>query len=228
MSWVSSYVKSSVGSKHLMAITGIILSGFVLGHMAGNLLAFLGPDAYNSYAHALKENAPLLWGTRITLFFAVIVHVVAALRLTAINKAARPVAYKRYEPRRTPFYARVMPMTGLILLAFIVYHLLHYTLGVVQVEGFAGNNLDELGRPDVYGMLIHGFSNYLVGASYLVAMAILCMHLAHGVSSLFQSIGFNHPKYNAFVRNVGPVYALIIFVGNCSLVLGVWAGIIAL
>ena len=190
MSWVSSYVKSSVGAKHLMAITGIVLSVFVLGHMAGNLLLFAGPDAINAYAEGLKNTPPLLWGTRVVLLVSVVVHVAAGLRLAAINRAARPVKYVRFRPVRTPFYARVMPWTGMILFAFIVFHLLHYTVGIVDVSTYAGTagNVDAAGRPDVYSMMVSGFSNPLVAGSYLVAMVLLCMHLAHGVTSMFQSV----------------------------------------
>lgn len=230
MSWLSSYVKSSVGAKHLMAITGVVLSLFVLAHMASNLLLLVSQDAINAYAHGLKSTPPLLWGARATLLLMVTVHIVAALRLTAINRAARPVSYVRFKPVRSPFYARVMPWTGLILLAFIFYHLLHFTLGTVQTASFAGapGNVDALGRPDVYSMVVHGFQNPLVAGSYLVAMVLLCMHLAHGVTSMFQSIGFSHPKYNAIVRYAGPVFAGVVFAGNTLIVVAVLAGAVAL
>lgn len=236
MSWVSSYVKSSVGAKHLMAITGIVLSGFVLVHMLGNLLLLAGPDAINAYAAGLRENPALLWGVRVVLLGSVVVHIASAYRLTLLNRAARPVKYVRYRTIRTHFYARTMAMSGLILLAFIVYHLLHFTLGQVQPESFAfleqaaGTyaNVDAAGRPDVYSMVVTGFQNPLVSASYVVAMVLLCMHLAHGVSSLFQSLGVNHPKYDTFVRYVGPVYATVIFAGNTLIVLAVLAGIVKL
>lgn len=231
MSWVSTYVRSSVGAKHLMAVTGLVLSGFVLGHMAGNLLVLAGPDAINAYAHGLKTTPALLWGTRVVLLVAVLAHVGAGLRLAALNRAARPTRYVRFKPIRTPFYARVMPQTGLIVLAFIVYHLLHFTIGgVVQPETFAGapGNVDALGRPDVYTMMVAGFQNPLVAGSYLVAMALLCMHLAHGVSSMFQSVGFHHPKYHGLVRRAGPVFAGVIFAGNALIVLAIFTGAITL
>jgi succinate dehydrogenase / fumarate reductase cytochrome b subunit len=230
VSWLSSYVKSSVGAKHLMAVTGIVLSGFVLGHMAGNLLVLFGQDAINAYAHGLKTTPALLWGTRIVLLGAVAVHIVAAVRLTAINRAARPVGYVRYKPARTPFYARAMPWTGAILLAFIVYHLLHFTIGAVAPSTFAETpgNVDALGRPDVYSMMVHGFQNPIIAGSYLVAMAMLCMHLAHGVTSMFQSVGFYHPKYNAIVRYAGPVFAGLVFLGNTLIVLAILVGAVTL
>jgi len=178
----------------------------------------------------LKNTPPLLWGTRVVLLVSVVVHVAAGLRLAAINRAARPVKYVRFKPVRTPFYARVMPWTGMILFAFIVFHLLHYTLGVVEVSTFAGTagNVDAAGRPDVYSMMVHGFSNPLVAGSYLVAMVLLCMHLAHGVTSMFQSVGFNHPKYNTIVRYAGPVFGGLVFAGNSLIVLAVLAGVVTL
>ncbi|HWN71908.1 MAG TPA: succinate dehydrogenase cytochrome b subunit, partial [Haliangium sp.] len=170
------------------------------------------------------------WGTRVTLLAAVTVHIVAALRLTRLNRAARPVAYARYKPLRSPFYARAMPWTGLILAAFIVYHLLHFTIGVVQGSTFAEapGNVDALGRPDVYSMMVHGFQNPIVAGSYLVAMALLCMHLAHGVTSMFQSVGFYHPKYNGIVRYAGPVFAGLVFAGNTLIVLAILVGAVTL
>lgn len=236
MSWVSSYVKSSVGAKHIMAITGIILAGFVLVHMLGNLLLLAGQDAINAYSAGLRETPALLWVARLVLLGSVVLHIASAYRLTVLNRAARPVKYARYRPIRTHFYARTMAMSGLILLAFIVYHLLHFTLGQVQPESFAfleqsaGTyaNVDALGRPDVYSMVVTGFQNPLVSASYIVAMVLLSMHLAHGVSSLFQSLGVNHPKYDTFVRYAGPVFAGVIFAGNTLIVLAVLAGIVKL
>jgi succinate dehydrogenase / fumarate reductase cytochrome b subunit len=232
MSWFRNYVKSSVGAKHIMAITGIILSVFVLGHMLGNLQIFLGRDAINSYALALKENFPLLWGTRVVVFVSVVIHIAAALRLVALNRAARPVRYHVFRPSRSPFYARVMPWTGLILLAFIVYHIMHFTLGQVLPEAFASRELiDPLTgatRHDVYTMTVLGFQNYAVSFSYIVAMAFLCMHLAHGVSSMFQSLGLRHPKYNAIIRNAGPVFGWLLFIGNSSMPIAVMAGLVTL
>jgi succinate dehydrogenase / fumarate reductase, cytochrome b subunit len=232
MSWFRNYAKSSVGAKHIMALTGIILSVFVLGHMLGNLQIFLGPDAINSYAESLKGNFPLLWGTRVVLLIAVVTHIAASLRLVALNRAARPVRYHVFRPSRSPFYARVMPWTGLILLAFIIYHIMHFTLGQVMPDAFASREVIDVTtgatRHDVYTMTVLGFQSYAVSFSYIVAMAILCMHLAHGVSSLFQSLGLRHPKYNALIRNAGPVFGWLIFIGNSSMPIAVMAGLVTL
>lgn len=222
MSWVSSYVKSSVGAKHIMAATGLILSLFVLGHMLGNLLVFVGPDAINAYAAGLKTmgSGGAVWLVRLVLIGAVAVHIATGLRLAAMNRAARPVKYQVYRPIRSAFYSRTMAWTGLVLLAFIVYHLLHFTFGAVQPATYA-TALGSSENPDVYGMVIYGFRNPLVAGSYIVAMALLCMHLAHGMSSWFQSLGLNHPKYNALIRNTGPIFAGIVFAGNTMIVLAV-------
>ena len=231
MTWLRTYLESSVGAKHIMAITGLGLALFVLVHMLGNLQIFLGRDAINSYADSLQANQALVWTARMGLLGMVVVHIGAALRLTALNKAARPVKYQVFKPSATPFYSRVMPMSGLILFAFIVYHLLHFTTGTIMAESHDSweviDKASGVARHDVYTMVVLGFQNVAVALSYIVAMALLCMHLAHGVSSFFQSLGLNHPKYRGFIDKVGPVYALIIFVGNCSMPIAVMAGAIA-
>jgi succinate dehydrogenase / fumarate reductase cytochrome b subunit len=213
-----------------MAITGIILAVFVLGHMLGNLQIFLGQDAINSYALALQNNFPLLWGTRVVLLVSVVVHIAAALRLVTLNRAARPVRYQVFRPSRSPYYARVMPWTGLILLAFIIYHILHFTLGLVMPDAYAAQEelATGLSRHDVYTMVVLGFQNYAVAFSYLVAMAFLCMHLAHGVSSFFQSLGLRHPKYNGVIRNAGPIFGWLIFIGNSAMPIAVMTGLVTL
>lgn len=228
MSWLKTYLKSSVGAKHVMALTGIALALFVLVHMLGNLQVLIGRDAINTYADNLQSNPALVWTARIGLLGMVLIHIAAALRLTALNKAARPVKYKVFKPSASPFYARVMPMSGLILFAFIVFHILHFTTGTVMADSYdKWEVIDQatgMARHDVYSMVVLGFQNVGVAVSYLVAMALLCMHLAHGVSSFFQSLGLNHPKYRNFIRGVGPVYALIIFAGNCAIVLSILTG----
>lgn len=225
MSWVSSYIKSSVGAKHIMAITGLILSVFVLAHMAGNLLVFVPgePKPINVYAVGLKTagSGGLVWLVRLTILGAVVLHMTAGLRLAAMNRAARPVKYKVYRPIRSAFYSRTMAWSGLALLAFIAYHLMHYTFGVVQPATYATALAEPGAQPDVFGMIVYGFRIPAVAISYIVAMAFLCMHLAHGVSSWFQSLGVNHPKYDNVIRYAGPVYAGVIFAGNTMIVLAV-------
>ncbi len=229
MSWVSNYAKSSVGAKHIMAITGLALVLFVLVHMVGNLLIYVGRDALNTYAATLKGNPLLLWGARLGLLTMVAIHIGAALRLTMMNRAARPQKYVRFKPIRSPFYSRVMPLSGLILLAFIVYHLLHFTVGSVLPDHYAATEIvDGVERHDVYTMVVQGFQIPIVAISYIVAMVLLCMHLAHGVTSFFQSLGLEHPKYNRIFKYSGPAFATLIFIGNCSMPIAVLAGAITL
>lgn len=227
MSWFNSYIKSSVGAKHVMAITGLGLALFVLVHMLGNLSIYLGRDALNTYAEGLQSMPAVVWAARAGLLVLVLVHLSAAMRLTALNRAARPVKYQVFKPSATPFYARAMASTGIILVAFIIYHLLHFTVGSVMADAYQTyEKIEGYERHDVYSMVVLGFQNVAVAMSYVLAMVLLCMHLAHGVSSFFQSLGLSHPKYRGFIRKVGPVYALIILIGNCSIPLSVLAGII--
>ncbi len=230
MSWLSSYAKSSVGAKHIMAVSGLALSLFVLIHMLGNFTVFAGQDAMNSYAQAIKSTPPLLWGARLGLLFLVIIHISSALRLVALNRAARPVKYHVFTPKRTTVFARIMPLSGMVLLAFILFHLAHFTVGLTHPEAFSLQETlaDGTTRHDVYSMVVTSFQSPIVSLSYIVAMVLLCMHLAHGISSMFQSLGLNHPKYNGIFAKAGPVLATIIFLGNCAIPLSILAGIITL
>jgi succinate dehydrogenase / fumarate reductase cytochrome b subunit len=260
-------VRSSLGSKYVMAVTGFLLIGFVITHMAGNLLLFAGPDALNSYAHALKDKPALLWTARLILLLIFVVHVVLGIRLTLQNKAARPVPYACEDTLQASWASRHMLLTGLVLLAFVIYHLAHFTLGVVPTQNTAAAHYTPQGRvdlhspqnylelaetrlpgernykptdkplgsldskkedvrQDVYSMVIAGFRNPWVSLSYLVAMAFLGLHLWHGGSSWFQSLGLNHPRYNTIIQAIGPLLAIVVVAGNCSIVLSVWLGIV--
>lgn len=222
MSWFSRYIRSSVGMKHTMALSGLLLALFVLQHMLSHLQVFLSADAYNSYAHSMQSLGGLLWVARAGLLFIFLVHIGAAMRLVAINRAARPVQYKRFKPAVSRFYQRTMAATGLILLGFVVFHILHYTTGTIMPEAF--ERTDRFGRHDAAGMMILGFQNVAMSAVYIVTMALLCMHLAHGMTSWLQSLGVNHPKYNPIIRVIGPVYGIVVFAGYVSVPIAVLAG----
>jgi succinate dehydrogenase / fumarate reductase cytochrome b subunit len=216
-----------------MSLTGLGLLGFVIVHMIGNLLIFAGRDALNSYAHVLKENGELLWLARGGLLTLFVVHVLLGIQLTLANRAARPVPYAREDTVQASWASRHMLLTGLVLLAFIVYHLAHFTFGWAQSAGM-GNFLSLQDksvdpahpRHDVYGMVVAGFQDPVITVAYLVAMVFLWLHLWHGGSSWFQSIGLNHPRYWPVIQYVGPVIATVVFVGNCSIPLAVLSGII--
>jgi succinate dehydrogenase / fumarate reductase cytochrome b subunit len=219
---LSQALKSSVGAKAVMALTGVGLIGFVLVHMLGNLQIFLGQEAVNAYAAKLKSLGALLWVARGGLLALLLAHVATAMRLTFLNRAARPVRYLAAEAQVTSYAARTMPMTGLIVLAFVVYHLLHFTLGATHPEHFALR--DASGRHDVYSMVILGFREAPVAIGYLVAQAVLALHLSHGASSLFQSLGVTHPALRGVKAKAGPALALIVFLGNAAIVLACLLG----
>jgi succinate dehydrogenase / fumarate reductase cytochrome b subunit len=212
-------VRSSLGGKYVMALTGLGLVGFVIAHMVGNLLVFAGRDALNGYAEVLKSHPGLLWSARVGLLAIFLVHVFLGVRLTQQNQAARPVPYVREDTVTANWASRHMMLTGLLLLAFILYHLAHFTFGVAT-DYLALR--DSQGRHDVYAMVVMGFRHPLIAGSYVVAMVILFLHLWHGASSWFQSLGVNHPKYNGFIRGFGPVLATIVLIGNCSMPLCIW------
>jgi succinate dehydrogenase / fumarate reductase, cytochrome b subunit len=226
MSWFFSYVRSSIGAKHIMALTGLGLVLFAIVHMIGHLGMFSGPDAYNSYAHFLQGLGALKWVARGGLLFIFVVHIATAIRLVMINRAARPVAYAAYKPVRSTAAGRYMALTGLTLLAFVIYHLLHFTIGLVQPEYF--HQLDPLERYDAYSMFVRGFMNLGIYASYAVAMLLLALHLGHGASSWLQSLGLRHPKYSPAGDKLGPLISLILFVGYMAPPTAVVVGLIKL
>ncbi len=217
---------SSIGSKMLMALTGLALVLFVLLHMAGNLQMFIGQDAMNNYGITLRKFGLLLWVVRIGLLAVVLAHVVMSIRLALKNRAARPAKYVFKNTVQASLASRTMVISGLIILGFLVYHLLHFTLGVTHPDDFALH--DAQGRHDIYNMVVHGFQNPLVSGFYILAMVLLFSHLSHGASSFFQSLGWNSPRLNNFIKKFGPVVAWLICLGFVSVPLGVLLGIIKL
>lgn len=226
MKWLVQFLRSSIGAKFVMAVTGVGLFGFVIGHMLGNLQMFLGQDALNNYAKSLKDLGPLLWVPRIGLLVCVTLHILTAVRLTRENRQARPMSYVSDGTVQATFASRTMFRTGVIILAFVVFHLLHLTFGAILPENYALE--DGMQRHDVYSMTVLGFQNWLVTGSYIVAMVPLGFHLSHGVTSLFQSLGLHHPRYNPLIAKIGPVSAAIIVVGNVSMPLACLLGIVQL
>ena len=226
MSWVKTFAKSSIGAKVVMAFSGLIVLGFVLGHMLRNLQIFLGQEALNSYAELLHNTPLLLWGTRIVVGLSIVAHIASGIRLSLLNQQARPQRYAQKAYVRATIGSRSMRLSALVLFAFIVYHLLHFTLGVTHPDHKA--LVDAAGRPDVYSMVVLGFKQPVVAISYIVAMLLLGLHLSHGASSMFQSLGMHHKKYNGFLNAIGPVLATVIVVGNCSMPLAVLFGAIGL
>jgi succinate dehydrogenase / fumarate reductase cytochrome b subunit len=209
MSWFRTYVRSSIGAKQVMAVTGLVLFGFAIVHMIGHLQMFGGQDMYNRYAHFLQDLWEVKWPVRALLLGCLIVHAVVAIGLVASNRAARPVGYAMYRPVVSSAVGRAMAWTGMFLFAFLAFHILHFTLGQVQPGYF--HVMDPKDRWDAYSMFIHGFQSRAIYAVYLVGIAFLAMHLGHGASSWLQSLGLRHPKYP--VDQLGRQLAAALFVG---------------
>ncbi len=217
-----SRLRSSVGRKLIVAVTGVVLLGFVIAHMLGNLQVFLGPEALNGYARKLADLGALLWLARAVLIVAALAHVVLTLQLAAENRAARPVRYAVSASVQGRTSARSMAVTGCMLLLFVLYHLAHFTWGLAHPQ-FSGH-LDAQGRADVYRAVVESFRVPLIAGLYVAAMLLLGLHVWHGASSFFQSLGVNHPRWNPLLRGVGPALAVILVAGNCSMPVAVLLG----
>lgn len=214
---VARFWHSTVGKKIVMAVTGAIGFGYLLAHVTGNLLVFKGATKIDTYAGFLKSNLGLLWTARTILLVAVIAHVVAAFQLARISQKSRPIAYKRWRPEGSDFASRTMRWTGPIVGIFIVYHLLHFTLGAVHPDFHEGQ---------VYQNIITGFRVWYVSAFYVLAMLALFGHIYHGAWSMFQSVGLNHPKYNKFVRTLATIITIVVVLGFISIPVAVLLGLI--
>ncbi len=218
---------TSIGKKMVMAASGLVLFGFVIGHMLGNLQVFLGPDAINGYSHTLHETPALLWGTRITLLVAVAAHIVSAVQLNNSNVAARPIRYQVRKDVATSYAARTMMVSGPLLLLYIIYHLAHLTFGVTKGLNYTHLNLpqgDANGLPDVYANIVASFKVPWLTFIYVVAQCALAMHLYHGAWSLFQSLGINHARYNETLRSSAVAVGMAVCVGFVSVPLAVLFG----
>jgi len=209
------FYDAPIGKKVVMAATGVILFGFVLGHMAGNLQFFLGREKFDAYAELLRHTPALLWGVRGVLLISVILHLTASIQLTALKQKARPIGYQKKAAVDSSYASRTMMWSGPILAAFIVYHLLHLTLGAGGLPFQEGH---------VYDNVLAGFRVIPVSIAYIVAMVLLGMHLNHGLWSMFQSLGIHQPRYTPALKRGAAVVALLIAVGNISIPISVLAG----
>jgi succinate dehydrogenase / fumarate reductase, cytochrome b subunit len=217
---------TSIGKKAVMAITGLILVLFVIGHMAGNLKVYEGEEKFNAYAAWLREigspafgHEQVLWLARLVLLAAVVLHITAAAQLTRTSHAARPLPYRRRAYLEAGYAARTMRWGGVILALFVVYHLLHFTFGVV---GYGPGQF----QPSVYRNVVNGFRVWYVSAFYVAAMVVLGLHLYHGLWSTFQTLGVTDIRASGFYRGVAGVVALGVLVGNISVPVAVLAGLV--
>ena len=218
--------QSSIQKKAVMAVTGLFLLGFVIVHMLGNLQIFLGQDQLNGYAEHLEELPFLLWPARVFLLTTLTVHMLTAFCLALENKNARPVRYMHEATVQASYASRTMVMSGLIIFAFIIFHLLHFTFGKIHPE-FC-HLQDSKGRDDTYSMVILSFRDFRITAAYIFAMAVLCLHLSHGASSICQSLGFNNEKWRGNIKLTGNALAGLIFIGNSSIALASLLGFLQL
>jgi len=215
---------SSIGRKWIVAITGVVLVLFVCGHLLGNLSIFLGPDAINTYAKFLQGLGEILWVIRIGLLTCVVLHITFTILLWMENRAATPQKYAVSNTLKTTVYARHMRLSGLVVLAFVVFHLAEFTLQAFNPEFKEFH--DELGRHDVYRMVIAGFSNFWISGFYIIAIGLLAMHLNHGIASLFQTLGLTTAKMRPLFEKGGAIIAWGIFIGYISIPLSVLLGIL--
>ncbi len=217
---------SSIGRKILMALTGLLVMGFVVAHLLGNLQIFLGQKAFNDYAAFLKSIPELLWPLRIGLLFAFTVHLWAAFSLRNTNRSARPEGYqvdKRVQASAASVY---MFETGMAILFFVLVHLLHFTFGSLQPE-YASLH-DSLGRHDVYSMVIHGFRDKVYSALYILCMIMVGVHLSHGFGSLFATLGFGRAEFRKNANALGKLFAGALALGYISIPVAVLLGVLRL
>ena len=214
---VARFYDSTIGKKAVMAVTGAILFGFLVGHMLGNLQVFLGRDVMNHYAETLHGSPGLLWGVRILLLVSVVLHAWAAVQLTAVKAAARPVSYVKPGNVQATTGSRTMMLSGPVIALFVIGHLLHLTTGTLHPQ------FVEL---RAFENVVIGFSNPIASGLYVVAMILVGFHLSHGIWSMFQSMGFSHPRYTPLIKKFSAVFAWVLIAGFIAVPIAVLAGLV--
>ena len=216
--------QSSVGRKIIMAVTGIVLVAFVCVHLLGNSSVFVGADAINAYAQKLHSLGPFVWVFRLVMLAAFALHIVFGIQLTLENRAATPEANVQVKRLKTGFGAETMIVSGLVMLAFVIYHLLHFTVRVTNPDIYVP--LGNSGMVDVYVMVVNGFKSVLPVIIYLVGMAFLFLHVSHGFQSLFQTLGLSNDKSLPVMGMLSKLVGFVLLVGYISIPLLVVAGLI--
>ena len=214
---VARFYESTIGQKAIMAVTGLVLFGFLIAHMLGNLQIFLGPAVMNHYAETLHANAGLLWTVRSVLLLSVILHIWSSIQLSLIKKEARPIGYTKYNPKHSSWASRTMMLSGPIIAAFVVFHLLHLTTGTIHPQFVPLH---------AYENLVNGFAVVPFALVYIAVMIFIGFHLSHGGWSMFQSVGFSHPRYTPLIKKIAAVIAWVLIAGFISVPVSVLAGLV--
>ena len=213
------FYASMVGKKVVMGVTGLIWVGFVILHSLGNLLVFRGAGAINAYSHFLKSTGELLWALRAVLVIALILHVTAAVQLTRLSRAARPIGYTKRETQVATIASRTMRWGGAVLLVFIVFHILHFTTGTIRPAG-------GFSSTDVYANVVTSFRIWWVSLFYVISMIALGLHLFHGAWSSVRSIGVSPPSPQPLHRRVSLAIAVLVWAAFTSIPVAVFAGLV--
>jgi|SRR5579884_763214 len=224
---VANLFTSSVGKKFIMAGSGLLLFIFVVVHLAGNLQVFLGPEVINRYGNFLQTNTEVLWPARIILLILVLLHIWAAIKLTIENRAARPQPYAQNEVVAASYASRTMIWSGFIVLAFIIYHLLHFTAQVPGIN-LTGQDFmkleDAKHQHDIFAMMVIGFRSPIVAGFYIFSMFLLFAHLSHGVKAMFQSLGWQGPAYKGVIAKFAVIISWLIFLGYIAIPIAIYLG----
>jgi len=211
------FYESTIGKKAVMAVTGLILFGFLIAHMLGNLQIFLGRTVMNHYAETLHGNPGLLWTARTIILVSVVLHIVASVQLAWLKNEARPVSYVQRKNVVSSYASRTMIWSGLTVATFVVFHLLHLTTGTIH---------PRFVPLDAYDNLITGFRVIPAAIAYVIAMVFIGMHLSHGIWSMFQSVGFSHPRYTPVIKKFAAVFSWILVAGFVSVPAAVLSGLV--
>jgi succinate dehydrogenase / fumarate reductase cytochrome b subunit len=228
MNLFGSLFQSSIGRKVLVALTGLVMFGFVTGHLLGNLQVFGPPELINVYAHKLEALGPILWLIRAFLFVCLVIHVWLTIQLTIENRAARPQKYAVQHTNRATLASRVMAISGLIVLTFIVFHLLHYTIraGHPEWQEHTFRLTDGTMVRDVHTMMVQGFSNLWISLFYIFAVGLLSYHLSHGIESSVHTLGLKNESWAKNIRVFSIGYCWLYFLGNAAIPLAVLGGFV--
>ncbi|MCX8070255.1 MAG: succinate dehydrogenase cytochrome b subunit [Thermodesulfovibrionales bacterium] len=220
------FIDSPIGKKIIMAVTGLILIMFLFIHLLGNSSIFLGQNGINLYAQSLHSLPPLVWSFRLVMLAVFLIHIYFGIRLTLENKEAKPIGYAVNKSLVTTTAAKTMIWTGLIILSFVIYHLLHFTLQITAPHFLTSQNLDYMGRPDVFKMIVLSFQKISISLVYALALIALMLHLSHGIQSLFQTLGLNTYSLMPKIKIFGTALALILLIGYLSIPASIITGII--